>query len=516
MQRNSPYPILLLVILMLKAAAMVGIILYSGIGLGPDEAQYWTWSQSLDWGYYSKPPAIAWQIWLGTALFGNTELGVRFMAIVIAILLSIAVYRLARVCKLSPQTAFWAALTMSLTPLGVIASLFAITDGGFVLFWILASIPFAQALSNRSTPNYYLIGFYILCGALFKWPIYLFWGIILCFWPFYRQLFSWNFLGGIAVSLLGLLPSLYWNRTHNWVTFRHVFATVTGRHSEITHVHSHGNFIEFLGAQFALLSPIIFILLLVSFAALIIRRKQLPPALVFCGGSCLMLLILYSVLSLFQKIQGNWVDFAYPTGIVFLCWVACERLKTGKIWIQIGVALSILLCLLVLSLPAIQSHSFFSQFPIPYKINPFRHNVGWDQLGRELATAGYNPKEDFLFGDKYQMSSLLSFYGPGQKRAYFLNLQGTRKNQFSFWPSMAQEVKGKTGFFVAVENVPHLIQNQAEQIATYQKLLETYFREVIFLGVKPLFFSYHKVAKGAFLFKCIDYNGQEAGDVEKY
>jgi hypothetical protein len=24
--------------------------------LYPDEAQYWLWSRTLDWGYYSKPP----------------------------------------------------------------------------------------------------------------------------------------------------------------------------------------------------------------------------------------------------------------------------------------------------------------------------------------------------------------------------------------------------------------------------------------------------------------------------
>jgi len=27
-----------------------------------DEAQYWFWSQNLDFGYYSKPPMIAWFI----------------------------------------------------------------------------------------------------------------------------------------------------------------------------------------------------------------------------------------------------------------------------------------------------------------------------------------------------------------------------------------------------------------------------------------------------------------------
>ena len=33
-----------------------------------DEAQYWLWSQHLDFGYYSKPPMIAWVIRAATAL----------------------------------------------------------------------------------------------------------------------------------------------------------------------------------------------------------------------------------------------------------------------------------------------------------------------------------------------------------------------------------------------------------------------------------------------------------------
>ncbi|MBC7667769.1 MAG: 4-amino-4-deoxy-L-arabinose transferase, partial [Gemmatimonadaceae bacterium] len=28
--------------------------------LYPDEAQYWLWSRHLDFGYFSKPPMIAW------------------------------------------------------------------------------------------------------------------------------------------------------------------------------------------------------------------------------------------------------------------------------------------------------------------------------------------------------------------------------------------------------------------------------------------------------------------------
>ncbi|MBA3817002.1 MAG: glycosyltransferase family 39 protein, partial [Parachlamydiaceae bacterium] len=104
------YVNLLLAFLCLKTAAIVFVILYAGIGLGPDEAQYWTWSQHLDWGYYSKPPGIAWQNWLGTYLFGSTEIGVRSMALLIGFTVPLLVYTMAKACRLAPSTCFWASI----------------------------------------------------------------------------------------------------------------------------------------------------------------------------------------------------------------------------------------------------------------------------------------------------------------------------------------------------------------------------------------------------------------------
>ncbi|MEO0674467.1 MAG: hypothetical protein AAFY32_05610, partial [Pseudomonadota bacterium] len=34
----------------------------SQLDLGPDETQYWFWAQSPAFGYFSKPPMIAWLI----------------------------------------------------------------------------------------------------------------------------------------------------------------------------------------------------------------------------------------------------------------------------------------------------------------------------------------------------------------------------------------------------------------------------------------------------------------------
>lgn len=518
---ENRYLMALCAVLLVKSFLMILVILHAGIGLGPDEAQYWTWSQYLDWGYYSKPPAIAWQIWLGTHLFGNTELGVRFMSVVLGFLLSLSTYWLGLKCNLQARTAFWAAVAMAFTPVGVMGSLLAITDGGQVLFWTLASVCMASALAKRQAPDYVLLGLCIFCGALFKWPMYLFWALVVGFIPFFRFLFSPMIFVGILISLLGLFPSIIWNSTHQWVTFRHVFSTVSGGHGHASaHTQSvvHGNLGEFWVTQMALLSPILFVIFVCALVYLLRFRRSISPPLLFCGVSSLAILLGYSVLAVFQKIQGNWCDFIYPTAIIFLTWYAFEVTRYGRVWFKLGIALSIVLCAVALSIPKIQSEGIFDQYQIqiPYKFNPFRHNMGWDRLSSTLTKAGYNPAKDFLFSDKYQMSSILSFYGPEQKRAYFLNLQGTRKNQFSFWPGMSAEQLGNSGYFVYSENSPHLEKDLSGRIDFYQKELQKYFKEVRFVGLSPLFNSYGVMSKGALVFYCVGYNGQEPESPELY
>ena len=58
----------------------LAVLIASPLEIGPDEAQYWRWSRTLDFGYYSKPPLIAWVIAASTAVFGEGEWAIRVSA----------------------------------------------------------------------------------------------------------------------------------------------------------------------------------------------------------------------------------------------------------------------------------------------------------------------------------------------------------------------------------------------------------------------------------------------------
>src|SRR5260370_2775565 len=66
-QRIAVYA--LLAVTVLRLLWLVG----NPINLYPDEAQYWLWSRSLAFGYFSKPPLLPWIIALTTPILVEDE-----------------------------------------------------------------------------------------------------------------------------------------------------------------------------------------------------------------------------------------------------------------------------------------------------------------------------------------------------------------------------------------------------------------------------------------------------------
>jgi hypothetical protein len=301
----------------------------------------------------------------------------------------------------------------------------------------------------------------------------------------------------VLTSLLGLLPSLWWNAAHEWATFRHVSATVQGGSGQ----QASGNPLEFLASQAALLSPVLFILFALALWQWWKQRKQLPPTLFFCGWVTSISLGMGIFLSLFQKMQGNWMSFAYPTGGVILAWSIAQ--SQAKItWTKAGLGLSLGLMTALFSLPTLFTHPDLMAYAPPYRLNAFKHNMGWEALAPALTKHGYDPQRHFLVSDKYQTTSLLSFYAPEQKRAYFLNLQGVRNNQFSYWPSLQTEQQGQTGYFVWVENAPHLKRQAEDKRQFYLSELRKYFETVEFVDLASLIEHDGETVKAAMLLRC--------------
>src|SRR4029450_8212839 len=92
-----------------------------------DEAQYWTWSRALDFGYFSKPPMIAWVIRGATALCGDGEACVRSASPVLYTAVSVMLYVTGRALY-DARVGFWSAIVFATLPGGADSSLLILTD----------------------------------------------------------------------------------------------------------------------------------------------------------------------------------------------------------------------------------------------------------------------------------------------------------------------------------------------------------------------------------------------------
>src|SRR4051812_9165177 len=148
------------------------VLFVTPLQLYPDEAQYWGWSRSLAFGYFSKPPMIAWLIAATTAIGGDAEPWVRLSA---PLLHAAAALVLAQVGRrlYGPWAGFWAAVIYSLMPGVQLSATVIATDAPMLLFVSLALLAYVELLSaptrRRSLACAASVGLAVGLGCMAKY-----------------------------------------------------------------------------------------------------------------------------------------------------------------------------------------------------------------------------------------------------------------------------------------------------------------------------------------------------------
>ncbi len=79
-------------LLLFIAATLLRLLAMKSVPLAPEEAYYWDYAQHPALSYFDYPPMIAWTIRAGTAVFGDTEFGVRWLSTIAMIAACVAMY----------------------------------------------------------------------------------------------------------------------------------------------------------------------------------------------------------------------------------------------------------------------------------------------------------------------------------------------------------------------------------------------------------------------------------------
>ena len=494
---NQRFPYLLKLIfwlIIIKALSVYGIY-FAGIGLLPDEAMHWVWSKALHCGLYSKPPGITWEIACGTLCFGNSEFGVRIGALILSFALSLSIYFLARKGGLEGRFAFWSAIAFSLTPFAVFSTFLAMPDCGFALFWVLASAAFVKALLEDRVHSYITIGIMIAFGALFHWTIYLLWVPIIIFSLWQRKL-NLRFILGLVISAIPLIPSIIWNATHDWVTFCALWQV-----GQATDASFWSGPVRFLVEQIELVSPLIFVLIIIAAIGLARQLKKLPLSIAFYFWTFVGMFLFVFALSFFKKVHSNWAVASLLTAFpMLLAYAAMSRVLFMR-WLQAGMLFSVVIVTIAFLAP---------KYPITaYRSNPWKNALGWDRLEKGLMQAGYDPQKHFLFSGSNRTVNILSFYGPEKKQAYFFNLKGLPARYPSWTQKMAEKEVGKTGFFVTIVEGPQALQRALEVQEKEKRELAAYFSDVSgTLVIIPLYEDKGQTVKAAVVIRAEGYNGK--------
>src|SRR3954470_24469661 len=92
----------------------LAVLIATPLQLYPDEAQYWWWAQVPDWGYFSKPPLIAWIVWL-TTRFSDAEWAIRITSPLLHASTALIIFAIGRLAY-DARVGFWSALAYATLP----------------------------------------------------------------------------------------------------------------------------------------------------------------------------------------------------------------------------------------------------------------------------------------------------------------------------------------------------------------------------------------------------------------
>ncbi|MCB2094528.1 MAG: glycosyltransferase family 39 protein [Rhodobacteraceae bacterium] len=342
----------------LPASALVGAVTLARLAalwfdrtdLFVDESQYWLWGQRLDFGYFSKPPLIAWVIRGVTELAGSDAAfwvrlpGAILHGVTALILAALAAYLFDR------RAAIWVAISYATLPMAALGSLLMSTDTVMAPLFA-AALCFHFRLAHTGQARFAgLAGAAIGLAFLAKYAaIYFFVGAaVAAIWlPGMR--ISWRnaALMGV-VFLLCIAPNIWWNLSNNLITLHHTGDNIDWADdlSDLLDLEYDEGATFFL-SQFAVFGPVLFAALLWGY-----WRPSTPDmrALTLFSMPVLAIVCLEALLS---RAYANWAVAAYFSGtLVAVPLLVRHAPALLRLSLVINAAIAILLPLLTIIAPA--------------------------------------------------------------------------------------------------------------------------------------------------------------------
>lgn len=401
--------VLFLVVLMAKTYLATQLDLFG------DGAFYWLESKRPALAYSDVPFVTPMLVKLGTAVVGDTRLGVRLLFLIIGSCLPLTVYLLA-LPIVGRRDALMASIYSLLIPVASTLGVLVVPDVPLLVLSILALAALERATRTGQLRYWILTGF---LGALSFSTHYRF-----ALFPVATVLYlvltangrsQWRTRGlwlATLIALLGLVPVAYFNLTNQ---FAGVAFHFYDRHPWTFHPEG----LLYLVIQAIWITPLIFAVLVMTLARCIIKGKQgsdRHAMMALFGGTYILVFAALSPWAVGgSSTTGHWALFGYFPLLVYL--PSTLRALSGRfrsavskhlLWLVPGSGL--VGVVLVMAYGTLAAH--YADIPPAVRSYVTNKMAGWSNVGAktdELLRAGEPSTGGRVVADNYYLASQIAF-----------------------------------------------------------------------------------------------------------
>jgi hypothetical protein len=387
---------------------LVGLVL-SDVDLFFDESQYWAWSRELAFGYFSKPPLLAWLIAGAELVCGSSEACIRAPAPILYFGTSMVTYLIAEALY-GERTAFWAALCLALSGGVAFSSRIISTDVPLLFFWALALLSYVKLMQGGTSKWGVLLGLSFGLGMLAKYAMVYFVLGVAAAAAIDRDartlLWSSRLWLAAAIGLALLAPNAIWNAQNGFVTLHHVGQNIEGDGAAFSFMRG----FEFLASQFAVFGPIVFGVFLIVLVRVAKPDVTRADRLMLCFA--VPTLVLVGATAFVTHGNANWAAVSVIS-VTILAAAVLVRYAAWR-WLALSLAIGIVAQIV---LPLGDANARRVSLPGLAKPDIYARTMGWRSLGEQVETLARRTGARTIAGDYRDIVASLLYYQRDRGRA---------------------------------------------------------------------------------------------------
>ena len=424
--------------LLILATTLMRLLAAYTTELTTDEAHYALYGVHLDWSYFDHPSMVGW-LQAIMLLFSDADFAMRIMPVLIFGAASFTLYKVSVTLfpNENPWLGFFSVALMQSAVMLQLLGMAMLPDAPLLLLGLLVVLTLHRILQegdgkDYNWRNWLWLGLWLGLAGLSKYTaVSLIFTVVLAltFSKQWRQLRSAGPWLALLTGLLLIIPVLYWNYKHEWISFLYQIQHGTGKLSwEFKRV------VISQAGQLLVFGPGLYVFGMIA-AYVGLRKFRLlnspdERGVMLSLALAFPLLLLFGWNSAYEMTLPHWTS---------LCWVALSPLAARWIlrnWnmrlIRIGVYGSLVYAVVLVG--AIFSQLVYPWMPFPDNGVALRDLYGWKQAGHraeqlraEMVSESKNVP--LIFTDHWTRASRLSWYAKPTP----VQVLDIRYDQFDIW-----------------------------------------------------------------------------------